>query len=47
MNVCINTKLMKDRARADELNAIAAEICEDCVKRCGAVYDKIKETVTS
>ncbi len=43
MNVYINTKLMKDRERADVLNNEAAVLLSKSVTRLEAVYDEISE----
>lgn len=43
MNIYINTKSMKNREKADELNLKATEILEDGVKRFDAVYAEISE----
>ena len=41
MNVYINTKLMKDREYADEVNRQADSILKDGVKRCDYVYGEV------
>ena len=41
MNVYINTKLMKNRERAEKLNAEANGMLESGANRCAAVYQKI------
>jgi len=41
MNVFINTKLMKNRGAAGDLNREAEKILSACVKKCAAVYEKI------
>ena len=41
MNVYINTKLMKNRKYAEEMNAEASAVLHDGAKRCDAVYRQI------
>lgn len=41
MNIYINTKSMKNREVADEMNAKAKEMVTDGCKRCDTVYEKI------
>ena len=41
MNVYINTKMMKDRAVADEMNKEADEMLDDTVMRCQKVYHSV------
>ena len=41
MNVYINTKMMKDRAVADEMNKEADEMLDDTVIRCQKVYHSV------
>lgn len=41
MNIYINTKSMKNREVAEEMNKKAKELVADGTKRCEAVYDKI------
>ena len=43
MNVYINTKLMKDRAFADEMNKTANELLEAGTLRCDAVFFSIAD----
>ena len=38
MNVYINTKSMKDRARAEELNARADELLADGIEQADHIY---------
>ena len=47
MNVYINTKLMKNTARAEQINKEAAELLSGGVSRCGAVYNKISDELRS
>ena len=42
MNVYINTRMMKDRDKADEMNKRAAELLEKTVPACEEVYEKVK-----
>ena len=42
MNVYINTKLMADRAKADELNATADALLAEITALCGDVYGRIR-----
>lgn len=42
MNVYINTKLMKDREKAKELNAYAARLMEDGIHRVYSIYEQIE-----
>ena len=41
MNICINTKSMKNREVADAMNQQAKDLVADGTKRCDAVYEKI------
>lgn len=41
MNICINTKSMKNREVADAMNQKARDLVADGTKRCDAVYEKI------
>ncbi len=41
MNIYINTKSMKNREVAEEMNKKAKELVADGTKRCEAVYEKI------
>ena len=41
MNIYINTKSMKNREKAEEMNKRAAVLVADGSKRCQAVYDEI------
>ena len=41
MNICINTKSMKNREVADAMNQKAKDLVADGTKRCDAVYEKI------
>ncbi len=43
MNVYINTKLMKNRDYAKQLNDEAEKIFQDSVERCDIIYNKVKE----
>ncbi len=43
MNVYINTKLMKDRAYADEMNRKTDSIVNDVCRRCEEAYNKVLE----
>lgn len=45
MNIYINTRSMKDRQTADDMNQKAKELLHDGTRRCDAVYDRIKETL--
>ncbi|MCL2772780.1 MAG: cyclodeaminase/cyclohydrolase family protein [Oscillospiraceae bacterium] len=47
MNVYINTKLMKNRDYATQVNAEAEAIFSDGVRRCDAVYQKISDELRS
>jgi methenyltetrahydrofolate cyclohydrolase len=42
LNVFINTKLMKDREYADDVNRWADRMLEEGVKRANAVYEKVE-----
>ena len=44
MNVFINTKLMKDREKASQLNQRCDELMEDGVKRADAVFELVMKT---
>ena len=41
LNVSVNTRLMADRSRAEELDAKAAAMLEEYVPRAEAVYAKV------
>lgn len=41
MNVYINTKLMKNRAYADNVNEHTDIVLTDIIRRCGAVYQTV------
>lgn len=45
MNVFINTKLMKDREKAEQLNKRCDELIEDGVKRADAVFELVMKTI--
>lgn len=45
MNVYINTKLMKDRERAEELNGLAARYVEEGTKKADRIYNIVLEAV--
>ena len=42
LNVSVNTRLMADRSRAEELDAKAAAMLEEYVPRAEAVYAKVR-----
>ena len=46
MNVYINTKLMKNRSRAEELNAATFKAVEEVDGKCAAVYEGVKNSLT-
>ena len=46
MNVYINTKLMKNRARAEELNAETVKTVEEVDSKCVSVYESVKSSLT-
>ena len=46
MNVYINTKLMKNRSRAEELNAETFKAVEEVDAKCAAVYEAVKNNLT-
>jgi formiminotetrahydrofolate cyclodeaminase len=46
MNVYINTKLMKNRSRAEELNAETFKAVEEVDSKCAAVYEAVKNNLT-
>ena len=46
MNVYINTKLMKNRSRAEELNAETFKTVEEVDSKCAAVYEAVKKNLT-
>jgi formiminotetrahydrofolate cyclodeaminase len=46
MNVYINTKLMKNRSRAEELNAATFEAVAEVDGKCAAVYEGVKKSLT-
>ncbi|MBO4681620.1 MAG: cyclodeaminase/cyclohydrolase family protein [Clostridiales bacterium] len=46
MNVYINTKLMKNRSRAEELNAETIKAVEEVDAKCAAVYEAVKDNLT-
>jgi len=41
LNVYINTKLMKDRAYADDMNEKTLAISDQAVKRCSVIYQTV------
>jgi formiminotetrahydrofolate cyclodeaminase len=43
MNVYINTKLMKNRAYAGQLNGEADAILQDAVSRCSHIYEQVAD----
>ena len=45
MNVFINTKLMKDREKAAQLNQQCEELMEDGVKRADAVFELVMKSI--
>ena len=45
MNVFINTKLMKDREKAAQLNQRCEELMEDGVKRADAVFELVMKSI--
>ena len=45
MNVFINTKLMKDREKAAQLNQRCEELMEDGVKRADAVFELVMKAI--
>ena len=45
MNVFINTKLMKDRENAAQLNQQCEELMEDGVKRADAVFELVMKSI--
>ena len=46
MNVYINTKLMKNRSRAEELNTETFKAVEEVDAKCAAVYEAVKNNLT-
>ena len=46
MNVYINTKLMKNRSRAEELNSATFEAVAEVDGKCAAVYEGVKKSLT-
>lgn len=46
MNVYINTKSMKDREKAEELNAKAGRLLADGMSRADAIYDRVLNKLT-
>lgn len=46
MNVYINTKSMKDRAKAEELNAKADRILADGISHADMIYDRVLDKLT-
>lgn len=46
MNVYINTKSMKDREKAEALNAKADKILADGISRADAIYDRVLKKLT-
>ena len=46
MNVYINTKLMKNRSRAEELNAATFDAVAEVDGKCAAVYEGVKKSLT-
>lgn len=45
MNIYINTRSMKDRKTADDMNQKAKELLNEGSRRCDAVYDRITEAM--
>lgn len=45
MNVYINTKLMKDRSRAEELNKETVRTVEEVGSKCAAVYENVRNSL--
>lgn len=45
MNIYINTRSMKDRKTADDMNQKAKELLNEGSRRCDAVYDRITEVM--
>ena len=45
MNVYINTRLMKDKEKANAMNQKAMELEEDGSRRCRAVYVRIRQSL--
>ena len=45
MNVFINTKLMKDREKAAQLNQRCEELMEDGVKRADAIFELVMKSI--
>ena len=43
MNVYINTKSMKDRAFAEELNSKTEGLVEETLEICGKIYKQVKD----
>ena len=46
MNVYINTKLMKDRSYAEDLNVKTIKTVEEVDSKCAAVYEGVKNSLT-
>ena len=46
MNVYINTKLMKDRSYAEDLNVQTIKTVEEVDAKCAAVYEGVKNSLT-
>ena len=46
LNVYINTKLMKDRAYAENINMETKRLCGEQVVRCESVYAAVEEALT-
>ena len=46
MNVYINTKLMKNRSRAEDLNKETFKAVEEVDSKCAAVYEAVKNSLT-
>ena len=46
MNVYINTKLMKDRSYAEDLNVKTIKTVEEVDAKCAAVYEGVKNSLT-
>jgi len=46
MNIYINTKSMKNREKAAELNESANAMLKEGVERADIVYDKVLEALT-
>ena len=46
MNVYINTKLMKDRSYAEDLNEKTIKTVEEVDAKCASVYEGVKNSLT-